>query len=45
MGAHGRAFDLEKVTGVEGEVVVCEAKLCDLNKELNGLLGVGEGVD
>ena len=28
MGAHGHAFDLEKMMGVEGEVVVGKDKLC-----------------
>ena len=35
MGAHGCAFDLEEVTGVEGEVVGKDI-LCDLDKELSG---------
>ena len=36
MDSHGHAFDLEEVTGVDGEVV-SEDKLCDLDKELSGL--------
>ena len=34
-GAHGHAFDLEEVTGVEGEVVGKD-KLCELDNELSG---------
>ena len=37
MCAHGLDFDLEQVTGFEGEVVVCEDELCDLGKELSEL--------
>ena len=37
----GRSFDLEEMSGVEGEVVVGKAKLCELDKELSGWLGVG----
>ena len=38
MGAHGHAFDLEVMMGVEGEipVVVDEVKLDELDKELSG---------
>ena len=36
MGAHGRAFDLEVMVGVEGEVVGCEDKLGQFDKELGG---------
>ena len=36
MGAHGHAFDLEEMTGVEGEVVVGKDKLCELDKDLSG---------
>ena len=35
-GAHGRAFNLEVMMGVEGEVVVCEDKLGQFDKELSG---------
>ena len=35
-GAHGHAFDLEEMTGVEGEIVVGKDKLYELNKELRG---------
>ena len=35
-GAHGRVFDLEVMMGVEGEVVVGEDKLGQLDKELSG---------
>ena len=34
-GAHGPAFDLEEMTGVEGKVVGKD-KLCELDKELSG---------
>ena len=44
-GVHGRAFDLEEMMGVEGEVVVGKDKLCELNKELSGFLRCGEGID
>ena len=36
MGIHGRAFDLEVMMGVEGEVVVGEDKLGQFDKELSG---------
>ena len=36
MGAHGRAFDLEVMMRVEGEVVVDEDKLGQFDKELSG---------
>ena len=36
MGAHGHAFDLEVMMGVEGEIVVDEVKLDELDKELSG---------
>ena len=36
MGAHGRAFDLEVMMGVEGEVVMGEDKLGKFDKELSG---------
>ena len=36
MGARGHAFDLEEVTGVEGEVTLGKDKLCELDKELSG---------
>ena len=35
-GAHGRAFDLEVMMRVEGEVVVVEDKLGQFDKELSG---------
>ena len=35
-GAHGLAFDLEVMMGVEGEVVVGEDKLGQFDKELSG---------
>ena len=34
-GAHGCAFDLEVMTGVEGEVVVGEDKLGQFDKKLS----------
>ena len=36
MGAHGRAFELEVMMGVEGEVVVGEDKLGQFDKENSG---------
>ena len=36
MGAHGHAFDLEVMVGVEGEVVMGEDKLVKFDKELSG---------
>ena len=36
MGAHGCAFDLEVMMGVEGEIIVDEDKLGELDKELSG---------
>ena len=36
MGAHGLAFDLEVMMGVEGEVVMGEDKLGKFDKELSG---------
>ena len=36
MGAHGHAFDLELMMGVEGEVVVGGDKLGQFDKELSG---------
>ena len=36
MGVRGCAFDLEEVTGVEGEVVMGKDNLCELDKELGG---------
>ena len=41
MGAHGRTFDLEELSGVEGEIVVGKDKLCELEEESSGWLGVG----
>ena len=38
--AHGRAFDLEVMMGVEGEVVMDKDKLCGLVEEMSGWLGV-----
>ena len=35
-GAHGRAFDLEVMMGVEGEAVMREDKLGKSDKELGG---------
>ena len=43
-GAHGRAFDLEEISGVEGEIVVGKDKLCELEEELSGWLGVGRAL-
>ena len=40
-GAHGRPLDLEEMSEVEGEVDVGKDKLCELDKELSGWLGVG----
>ena len=36
MGAHGCAFDLEVMIGVEGEVIVSEDEFCELDEELSG---------
>ena len=36
MGAHGHAFDLEEMSGVEGEGVVGKNKLSELDTELSG---------
>ena len=36
LGALGRAFNLEVMMVVEGEVVVCEDKLGQFDKELSG---------
>ena len=32
-GAHGRTFDLEEMSGVEGEIVVDKDKFCELEEE------------
>ena len=40
-GAHDCSFDLEEMSGVEGEVVVGKDKFCELDKESSGWLGVG----
>ena len=40
-GAHGRTFDVEGISGVEGEVVVDKDTSCELAEELTGWLGVG----
>ena len=44
MGAHGYASDPEEMTGVEGEVIVGKDKLCELDKELSGWLGVARAL-
>ena len=36
VGAHGRAFDLQEMTGVDGEI--------GMGKELSGWLGVGRAL-
>ena len=43
-GAHGCTFDLEEMSGVEGEIVVGKDKLCELEEELSGWLGVGRAL-
>ena len=35
-GAHGHTFDLEGMSGVEGEIVVGKDKFCELEEELSG---------
>ena len=44
MGAHGRAFDLEEMSVVEGEIVMDKDKSCELKEELCGWLGVGRAL-
>ena len=44
-GAHGRPLDLEEMSEVEGEVDVGKDKLCELDKELSGWLGVGRALN
>ena len=41
MGAHGRTFDLEEMSGVQEEILVGKDKLCELEEELSGWLVVG----
>ena len=36
MGAHDGSLNLEVMFGVKGEIVVCEDKLGELDKELSG---------
>ena len=43
-GAHGRTFDLEEISGVEGEIVVGKYKFCELEEESSGWLGVGRAL-
>ena len=43
-GAHGRTFDLEELSGGEGEIVVGKDKLCELEEEFSGWLGVGRAL-
>ena len=45
MGAHGYAFNVEILMGVQGEVVVGEGKLSELDKELSGCNVWGRGLD
>ena len=42
MGAHGRTFDLEEMSRIEGEIVVVKDKFCELEEELSGWVGVGK---
>ena len=43
MGAHGRTFDLEEMSRLEGEVVMGQDKLCELDKDSSEWLGVWGG--
>ena len=44
MSAHGCAIDLEEMSGVSGEVVLGKDKLCELEEEMSGWLGVGRAL-
>ena len=44
MGAHGRTFDLEERSRVEGEIVVGKDKFCELEEESCECLGVGRAL-
>ena len=41
MGFHGCAFELEEMSGIEGEIVVGKDKLAELEEEISRWLGVG----
>ena len=43
-GAHDHIFVLEEMSGVEGEIVVGRDKLCELEEESSGWLGVGRAL-
>ena len=44
MGTHGCAFDLEEMLRIEGEIVVGKNKLCELEEEMSGWLGLGRAL-
>ena len=44
MGAHVHIFDLQEMSGVEGEIDVGKDKFCELEEESNRWLGVGRAL-